>query len=144
MIEEVAVVSAIGPEGVRVTAARTSACAQCASKSNCSQGVLSQWGQGKTVEIEVHNPDALQVQPGQQVVIGLEEGSLVRASLLLYLLPLVMLIVGALLGSASGMVEWQQILVSILLMLAGFALARRLSAGQGAEARYQPVLLKIV
>lgn len=144
MIEEVAVVSAVGPEGVRVAAARTSACAQCASKSNCSQGVLSQWGQGKTVEIDVQNPDALSVQPGQQVVIGLEEGSLVRASLLLYLLPLVMLIIGALLGSAMGMIEWQQVVLAVVLMLAGFALARRLSTGRGAAMRYQPVLLRIV
>ncbi len=144
MIEEVAVVSAVGPEGVRVTAARTSACAQCASKSNCSQGVLSQWGQGKTVEIDVHNPDSLSVEPGQQVVIGLEEGSLVRASLLLYLLPLALLIAGALLGSALGVVEWQQVVLAVLLMLAGFALARRLSSGQGADIRYQPVLLRIV
>ncbi len=144
MIEEVAVVSAVGPEGVRVAAARTSACAQCASKSNCSQGVLSQWGQGKTVEIDVQNPDSLSVQPGQQVVIGLEEGSLVRASLLLYLLPLVMLIIGALLGSAMGMIEWQQVVLAVVLMLAGFALARRLSTGRGAAMRYQPVLLRIV
>lgn len=144
MIEEVAVVSAVGSDGIRVTAARTSACAQCASKSNCSQGVLSQWGQGKTVEIDVANPAALSVLPGQQVVIGLEEGSLVRASLLLYLLPLVLLIVGALLGSALEMVEWQQVLLAVLMMLAGFALARRLSTGRGAEARYQPVLLRTV
>ncbi|GAA0702469.1 SoxR reducing system RseC family protein [Marinobacterium maritimum] len=144
MIEEVALVSAVGPEGVRVTAARTSACAQCASKSNCSQGVLSQWGQGKTVEIDVQNPEALPVQLGQQVVIGLEEGSLVRASLLLYLLPLLMLILGALLGSSMGMVEWQQIMLAMVLMLTGFVLARRLSTGRGAEVRYQPVLLRIV
>lgn len=144
MIEEVAVVSVAGAEGVRVMAARTSACAKCSSKSNCSQGVLSQWGQGKTVEIEVQNPSALVVEPGQQVLIGLEEGSLVRASLLIYLLPLALLIAGALLGSALGMHEWQQVIFAVLLMLVGFGLARRLTSSRRDEARYQPVLLRLI
>lgn len=142
MIEETAVVSAVNASGVRVAAARNSACAQCSSKSNCSQGVLSEWGKGKTVEIEVDNPDALIVAIGQSVIIGLEEGGLVRASLLLYLLPLALLIVGALLGSALGWAEWQQVLLSLGLMLSGFGLARRLSAGRMSGKRYQPVLLR--
>ncbi|MBA4501368.1 SoxR reducing system RseC family protein [Marinobacterium marinum] len=144
MIEEVTLVSAVEARMVKVMAARTSACAQCASKSNCSQGVLSQWGQGKTVEIEVQNPDALPVKPGQQVVIGLEEGSLVRASLLLYMLPLALLIAGALLGATLALAEWQQIILAIALMLTGFGLARRLSSGRAAQNRYQPILLRIV
>lgn len=144
MIEEVAVVTAVGPEGVRVEAARTSACAQCASKSNCSQGVLSDWGGAKTVEIPVLNPAALSVLPGQQVMIGLEEGSLVRASLLLYLLPLALLILGALLGSALSLPDWQQVALALLSMTLGFVLARRLSAQPGQERRYQPVLLRIL
>lgn len=140
MIEEMVVVSAVDTAGVKVAAARSSACAQCASKSNCSQGILSEWGQGKTVEIEVQNPDKLTVEPGQQVMIGLNEGSLIRASLLLYLLPLALLIVGALLGAALA--EWQQITLSVLFMFAGFVIARRLSSGHGADARYQPILLR--
>ncbi|GAA0791065.1 hypothetical protein GCM10009109_19510 [Marinobacterium sediminicola] len=106
--------------------------------------MLSQWRSGKTVEIDVFNPGAIVVEPGQQVVIGLEEGSLVRASLLLYLLPLALLIAGALLGSALGLVEWQQVILALVLMLGGFLLARQLSTGQGVKARYQPVLLRIV
>ncbi|MDA0423652.1 SoxR reducing system RseC family protein [Stutzerimonas frequens] len=144
MIEEIAVVSAVEADSVRVTAARTSACAQCASKSNCSQGVLSQWGQGKTVEIEILNPDALPVRPGQQVMIGLEEDSLVRASLLVYLLPLALLVVGALLGAALELMEWQQVVLAMLSMAVGFVLVRRLSTGGGDELRYQPVLLRIL
>ncbi|MBV0933547.1 SoxR reducing system RseC family protein [Marinobacterium weihaiense] len=142
MIEELAVVSAIGHDGVRVIAARNSACAQCASKSNCATGVLSEWREGKTVEIDVDNPDAILVSPGQQVMIGLEEGSLMRASLLLYLLPLALLILGALVGSGFAWPEWQQVLLSLGLMMIGFIMARRWSSGRMTGKRYQPVLLR--
>lgn len=137
-------VAAVGPDRVRVVAARNSACAQCASRSNCSQGLLSQWSSGKTVEIDVLNPAALPVTPGQRVVVGLEEGSLVRASVLLYLLPLALLIAGALLGSALGLAEGWQVALATLLMGAGFLLARWQGRRDGAESRYRPVLLRTI
>lgn len=142
MIEEVARVTWSGAGVVRVEAARNSACGQCSSRASCSQGALSQWSRGRTVEIEVQNPDNLPLQPGQQVLIGLEEGGLMRASLLLYLLPLLMLVAGALGTSMLGGGEGVQILAAGLMLLAGFAIVRRLTRNPAELSRYQPVLLK--
>jgi sigma-E factor negative regulatory protein RseC len=134
MIEELATVTWSGPGVARVEAARISACAQCSRRS--------QWSRGRNVEIEVLNPDNLPLTPGQQVLIGLEEGSLLRASLLLYLLPLLMLVAGALFASVLGAGEALQMLVAALLLLAGFALVRLLTRNTAELSRYQPVLLK--
>ncbi|MDY6891055.1 MAG: SoxR reducing system RseC family protein [Pseudomonadota bacterium] len=142
MIEELATVTWSGPGVARVEAARISACAQCSRRSGCGQGALSQWSRGRNVEIEVLNPDNLPLTPGQQVLIGLEEGSLLRASLLLYLLPLLMLVAGALFASVLGAGEALQMLVAALLLLAGFALVRLLTRNTAELSRYQPVLLK--
>lgn len=142
MIEEIAWVTWCGDGVVRVEAARNSACAQCSSRTSCSQGVLSQWSRGRKIELEVRNPDNLPLRPGQQVLIGLEEGGLMRASLLLYLLPLLMLVAGALGVSLLGGSEGMQILAAGLMLMAGFVLVRQLARNPAELSRYQPVLLK--
>lgn len=144
MIEEIVTVTAAGPEGVRVAAERHSACAQCASKSNCSQGVLSQWRKDKMVEVDVMNPEGFRVAVGIQVVIGLHEGSLMKASFLLYCIPLLCLILAAIAASALGWSEAAQILVSLGAMLAGFWAVRRYANSKSVKSDYQPVLLKIL
>lgn len=144
MIEEIATVTWNGQGAARVEAARNSACAQCSSRSSCSQGVLSQWSRGRTVEIDVLNPNNLPVSPGQQVLIGLEEGGVMRASLLLYLVPLLMLVAGALIASALGAGEGVQILAAVVMLLAGFGGVRYWTQHSAELSRYQPVLLKIL
>jgi sigma-E factor negative regulatory protein RseC len=144
MIEEVATVTWSGQGLARVEAARNSACAQCSSRSNCSQGVLSQWSRGRSVEIEVLNPDNLPLAPGQQVLIGLDEGGLMRASLLLYLVPLLLLVAGALVASMLGASEAIQMLTAALMLLVGFVAVRFLTRNTAELSRYQPVLLKIL
>jgi sigma-E factor negative regulatory protein RseC len=144
MIEEVATVTWSGQGLARVEAARNSACAQCSSRSNCSQGVLSQWSRGRSVEIEVLNPDNLPLAPGQQVLIGLDEGGLMRASLLLYLVPLLLLVAGALVASMLGAGEAIQMLTAALMLLVGFVAVRFLTRNTAELSRYQPVLLKIL
>ena len=142
MIEEIARVTWSGEGMVRVEAARNSTCGKCSSRASCSQGVLSQWSGSRTLEIEVQNPHNLQLQPGQQVLIGLDEGGLMRASLLLYLLPLLMFVIGALGAGMLGGGEGVQMLSAALMLLVGFVLVRRMIRNPAELSRYQPVLLK--
>jgi sigma-E factor negative regulatory protein RseC len=144
MIEEVATVTWIGQGVARVEAARHSACAQCSSRSSCSQGVLSQWSRGRSVEIEVLNPDNLPLTPGQQVLIGLEEGGLLRAAVLLYLVPLLLLVAGALISSMLGASDTIQMLAATLMLLVGFWGIRFLTRNTAELSRYQPILLRIL
>lgn len=144
MIEEIVTVVGVEPSRVRVAAARNSACAQCSSRSNCSQGVLSQWQKDKVVEVEALNPSNLSVAVGERVVIGLPEGSLMRASFLLYCLPLLCLVLVAVTARQLGLGEVEQVLLSVMALLAGFWGVRRYTRRHEVQPHYQPVLLKIL
>jgi len=144
VIEEVVTVTAVTDGGVRVAASRRSACAQCASRSSCSQGVLSQWQQDKLVEVDVLNPEQLQVSVGASVLVGLQEGSLMKASFMLYCIPLLLLISSALFVAALGGSEMIQVAVAVAMMLVGFWCVKHYTSRHQVKAHYQPILLKIL
>lgn len=143
MIEEVVQVSRVDGGEIWISADRHSACSACSAKKSCGQGAMSDWASGKSVEMSVVNPAGLLPQVGQTVVIGLEEGSLMRASVLVYLLPLLVLVVLAMVARGLGAGEGVQVLSGLLGLVAGFAAVRWYTGRQEAEHCYQPVLLRL-
>ena len=78
-----------------VTTTKTSACEACAAKSSCT--VL---GGGKEMEVEAINDAGAQV--GQKVVLYFETSPLLKATFMLYVLPILFLLAGAIIGDKSG------------------------------------------
>jgi sigma-E factor negative regulatory protein RseC len=74
-----------------VVTTRSEMCEACASQGACK--VL---GGGKEMEVEAIN--TAQAKPGDQVLLTLENQSLVKLSFLVYMFPILALIVGAALG----------------------------------------------
>lgn len=144
MIEEVVQVSRIQGEEIWIEASRQSACAACSAKKGCGQGALSDWMSGSAVELSVLNPDRILPEVGQSVVIGLEEGSLIKASVMVYFLPLLILILAAVAVRILGGDENVQILSGLGGLVVGFAIARWVSTRSPSEGCYQPVLLRLV
>lgn len=70
---------------------KSSACATCSSKDSCDVS------SDKKIVIEVAND--LQAKTGDRVELSMPESSLLKLSLLVYLLPVVALIAGACLGA---------------------------------------------
>ncbi|MGR9116811.1 MAG: SoxR reducing system RseC family protein [Gammaproteobacteria bacterium] len=92
MIEETAIVAKIENNQVWVETRATKGCGGCQQKSVCSTSVLDKMIQKRAVEVDCD----IELKTGDEVVVGIEEGVLIRASLLLYLLPLLaMVLVGA-------------------------------------------------
>ncbi|WP_432696491.1 SoxR reducing system RseC family protein [Marinobacterium sp. YM272] len=143
MIEEVVQVSRIEGEEIWIEASRQSACAACSSKNSCGQGALSDWMSGKSVELSVLNPNSIFPKVGQSVVVGLEEGSLIKASVMVYFLPLLTLILAAVAVRTLGGSENFQILAGVAGLLLGFAAARWVTSRNTAGGCYQPVLLRL-
>jgi len=119
MIETEAVVTGVGAGGaVEVQSAAAAGCGQCSTAGGCGGGrtiLGTRPGGGCRMQVD----SDLVVQPGERVVIGLPEGGYLRASLALYLVPLVGMFVGA------GLAEWlvaQLGLASgdVLILIAGF------------------------
>lgn len=117
MIEERGQVMAVEGTQVRVAVSRQNSCGSCKARAACGQGLMQSLKPGR-----VHEVLALcdyQVQVGDTVVLGVEETLALRGAVLVYLLPLLALLAGALLADWLGLAEgW-----TILAALAGFALA---------------------
>lgn len=98
MIEEQARVVDVRGDVATVTTVRHSACGSCDAKRGCGTSLLSNWFPQRRLTFVVNN--AIGARPGDTVVVGLDEGRLQRASLMLYGLPLLGLLVGAVGGES--------------------------------------------
>ncbi len=91
MNKEEGVVQELRGEKALVLTDRHTMCGQCVAKGYCHM-----LGGGKEMLSEARNP--IGAQPGDMVVVGIPEGSLTRASLVIYMVPAIGLVGGATLG----------------------------------------------
>jgi len=76
----------IGPDSATVAVARSAACPRCAAGKGCGAGLLS--GSTRPAMLEVPLSPQLKLSQGDEVRLTLEPSHLLRASLLVYGLPL--------------------------------------------------------
>ncbi|MFH2219984.1 MAG: SoxR reducing system RseC family protein [Pseudomonadota bacterium] len=74
-----------------VTTTKTGACESCAAKTSCS-------ALGGATEMEVKAINTAGAKIGQRVVISFETSPLLKATFLLYVIPILFLLVGAFVG----------------------------------------------
>lgn len=96
MIEELAVVVKIENHQVWVESGPYSACGGCLQKASCTTNAIGSVLKKKPVPVD----SDIQLKTGDQVMVAIDENLLLRASLLLYLTPLIALFTGA------GMADW--------------------------------------
>lgn len=143
MLEAEGVVVKTGPEGVFVETSRASACGSCSSQNSCGTTTLSQLLGSRKSAFKVLDPIGAAV--GERVVIGVEEAALLKSSLLVYLLPLALLLAGAILGSLSAPVHLMDAYAgwgAIAGLILGFVALKLASARAGTQQQFQPVILR--
>lgn len=96
MIEESAVVVKIENRQVWVESGPNSGCGACMQKASCSSSAIGSMLKKKSVPVD----SDLQLKTGDRVMVAIDENLLLRASLLVYLLPLIALFAGA------GIADW--------------------------------------
>lgn len=145
MIEETATVIAIEQGQLVLQASTRTACGSCAAKQGCGTSVLSGWLGRKVVHIRADN--TVDAQVGDEVVIGLGEDALLSGSVWIYLLPLLVMLLSALL--ADQLLESGRQGRDLLVMLAavtGFGLmllvARTRLLADSRIGRLSPVVLR--
>lgn len=142
MIEMQAVVVKVEDEVAFVQAERKSSCSGC-SESSCGTSVLASFFGQKTPLYRARNQVGAKV--GDRVVVGLDELALFKGTLMLYLLPLLLMFIGALLGSAmASAVELRDgyaVAGAAAGLVAGYVWLKVFSAKIGSGGRYQPVIL---
>ena len=145
MIEEQAIVVAAGKE-VWVETQRRSTCGQCSVNKGCGTAVLQQVLGNKRNRMAVHS--RIPVSVGDKVVLGLDEQALVNTTINVYLLPLGLLILGAIVGQqfAEYFTLNHPMLWSMVVAVSGFVFgyrrAQRRSISMAADPRFRPVILR--
>ncbi len=143
MIEEVAEVVEVGSTHLFVRSARLSACNGCQASDNCSQRSLAKLFGNHHVLIRLSNPESLPVRVGQSVVVGLHERALLLSSVVMYLVPLLFLILFAVLSATFFQQESFIIASTLMGLLLGFLMSRKLSKKLLSNANYTPKLVRI-
>lgn len=146
MITALAEVTGSGKGFLTVRCQQKTSCGNCASKNHCGTGVVSNALPGKVLDIRV--PTDKNVAAGTLIEIGLEERTIVKSAVVVYILPLLFAMGGALLGqflaSLMSAGEGVIILTALLAGVVGGLVARRISQKMEQDAGIAPKLLRIL
>ena len=125
MITEQAIVTRCNGKQVELELQRGSACAGCELSQGCGTGALGRLlgKRSKPLVIETEHD----LKPGDRLQLGLSETALVKASLIVYGLPLLGMIVAGLLASFTIVSEALIALAAVVGFIVGFKLAVYLS-----------------
>jgi sigma-E factor negative regulatory protein RseC len=145
MMTETAQVIAVEGDHAWVETQRKSTCGSCAVQKGCGTSVLAKVLGNRTSRIRVIN--SIGATAGDMVVIGVEDGMLVRTSFAVYAMPLILLLLG---GVGGGMLadalQWQSgegatTVGGVLGLALGFLWLRRYTRAITLDARHQPSLV---
>ena len=98
MVEEQGVIVSLDGQMANVAPLTQAGCQSCSSSGVCGTSLLKPLFGNKQRMLAAEN--TINAKPGDQVVIGLNRTALVVASLMVYLLPLILLVAGAITGAA--------------------------------------------
>ena len=126
-------VTELGMGGIWVEGIQASACGSCSANAGCGQHTLSKLG--RPVRLWIDTEDTFSV--GEVILLTLPQGSLAISAVVLYGLPLIGLIAGAVLGQYAGG-DVIAVLSSLVGLASGLLVARLLSAKYHQE--WQPTV----
>ena len=141
MITENGIVTQATPGTAWIKTNRAAACESCTSKDSCG---TSHHG-SKEMTVIVKN--TLGVKQGDTVVVGIETKPMIILSFLLYVFPIILLVIGALIGDSLAPVL--QTNHSLTAMVTGFSLfgvafliVRKKQAAMSQKDEYKPFLVR--
>ncbi|MGB5985190.1 MAG: SoxR reducing system RseC family protein [Desulfobacterales bacterium] len=142
--EEGIVTHIVSRDIVQVKTVRSSACKACSARHSCKPGETQE------MNVEVLNP--LGAKPGDRVVLTFDTGNLLKATFLLYILPIAGLLAGAIVGNHLGG-QWSmgpgaRSGLSALIGFGGLFLTllfvRKKGNQLGRQSRYRPRVTRIL
>jgi len=143
MPKEGAVVINVTPEGALVRVKKSDACCNCPSSKLCYMGDSGQR------DILVRNP--IGAKEGQRVEIEIKDGLFVKASFIIYILPIFGLIFGGIIGRWAITILRMNIRQDIGAVIGGlscmiivFILISLISRRESYMKTYRPVITKII
>ena len=143
MITETGKIVAIETDCLWVETVRQSTCGGCALQKGCGHGLLNQIGAGRRNYLRVlyNNQHASCFTVGDQVDIAIPEKVLIQSALLMYIVPLLGLLAGALLASWWWPADSASFIGSLLGFVAGLGLVKYRSQANCNNRELQPTVL---
>ncbi|SFR75031.1 positive regulator of sigma(E), RseC/MucC [Marinobacter daqiaonensis] len=141
MIHETGTVISTSGDQAWVQTIRQSACQTCRARHGCGQKALASLSGGQSRQLRVTN--TLGAKAGDQVTVAIEEAALLKASLLVYALPLLLMVLATVM---AGVFLPGQDLIAIMMAAAGLTvglLSARALSRRGADG-WQPVMGRLV
>lgn len=147
MMRSLATVIAVEPGVITVTCQQQTSCGHCASRDSCGTGIVSKAVPGRSHLVQIATQTRVSI--GEVVEIGLPEQSMLHSAVLVYVLPLLSLVLGAVFGQwwfveLAGGGELGVILTAVLSAAAGLLLARRLAKRLEGNSAYKPNLIRVL
>jgi len=146
MITEKATVVSIDNNQTWIETQRKSVCGQCSANKGCGTSVLSKVVGNKMSKMKVINK--INAQVGDEVVVGLNESSLLKGAFMTYLLPLLYLFLFSFVGQLVsqelqlGSGELFVITFAVFGFFLGMRQLKKYSASISENENYQPVILR--
>lgn len=131
-----------------VEKSRQSQCGGCRLRSGCGSAVLSKILGARRNRVQVIDP--MSVNIGDTVLIELDAAALIRGSFAVYMIPLMGLLLGSIVGKYlfapifSGYAEGLTIVFAMIGLFSSIWWLRRFSQSIENDARYQPVISDII
>ncbi|MGR2823514.1 SoxR reducing system RseC family protein [Vibrio vulnificus] len=131
---------------VALSCEQQTSCSSCSSQKSCGTGVVSKAFGNKSLLWHLETQRRLHV--GQVVEIGIPEQSLLQSAMLVYLLPIVAMLLGALFGHLVlspwlEMGEGAVVLTSMLFAFTGILLAKKLAQPLEQKSAAQVELMRV-
>lgn len=144
MLETEAVIVKINNSVAYVETQRVSGCGHCDPQKGCATSTLTKFFGGKKTFFKAMNP--IDAQVGDSVVIGVEDGAVLKGSLAVYLLPVIFVLAGAGIGNYLGSSVTKRDLFAVIGagtgLVAGYLWIRAYTAFVGKNRHFQPVVLR--
>ena len=149
MITETGRVVAIEKKGLWVETIRKTTCGSCSVQKGCGHGVLNKLGSKRSNHIRVlYDEQCSTFAVDDEVSIGIPEQLIVAASFIVYMIPLLSLLLGAVAGGALLQAAWGETVAGIVGAVSGFLIGLGLVKWHGSKTYnstlYQPRLLGLV
>ena len=118
-----------------------SACPRCESGKGCGGGILAQAFANKTYQLSINKNKPLLLD--EMIQVGIKSTMLVRASMVLYLVPLIFMVSGAVvIGNYTENQDLYTVIAAICGFLIGVYIARILSGYFMKKGLASPVLVE--
>ena len=137
MIQQSGIITGGSNGHYRVSVQRQSSCSTCQTQSKCGVSALDGLRRQSQIELSLESDQDLKI--GQTVQLGIAEGAVIKASLLAYALPVLLLLIVSGTAQSLGLSTGLTLLYSAVSLIGGFFLARLL--GRRSLQNLQPRML---